>query len=421
MSQRLLWSLVGLAGVLTVAVLAWHLATWSVEPVRQAVVRPPAAPESEPEPVASTGGQSLDLAMETARETLDAVADDTVADDSGASVSAPASAAPERDAEPPPGPDVPRFDVVRVEPDGSAVMAGRAAPGARVSILDAGTAIGEVTADRRGEWVFLPDEPLAPGDRELSLSAQGGAGAGAGRFGSDVRVDMDMPSGTATASVSASEGSESRRVSDTVVVLSVPGAGDDRPVIALEAPRQGGEAVRLLQGPGGPSAVGELSLSRVDYSASGGVSLSGTARPNVTVQLYLDNEPVARAQTDGTGAWTATPEASALDDRVYTLRVDELGADGGVAQRVELPFRHTDVTLRSAGPGETMVVVQPGNSLWRVARVVYGQGIDYTIIYEANQDQIRDPDLIYPGQVFLVPDAGLSGDAPPLADEQGDP
>jgi nucleoid-associated protein YgaU len=414
MSQRLLWSLVGLAGVLVVAVLGWHLATWPEDPSRQAVVRPPADREVQPEPSASTGDRRLDRAMETARETLDAVGDNA-----GTSASDPAPspqpAAPVQDAAPPPDPDAPRFDVVRVEPDGSAVMAGRAAPGARVSILDAGTAIGEVTADERGEWVFLPDEPLAPGDRELSLSARGGAGAGAGRSGLNVRAEMS--SDAATASVSASEGGARQRVSDTVVVLSVPGAGDDHPVIALEAPRQGGEAVRLLQGPGGPSAVGELSLSRVDYSASGGVSLSGTARPNVTVQLYLDNEPVARARTDETGAWTATPEASALDDRVYTLRVDELGADGGVDQRVELPFRHTDVTLKSAGPGETMVVVQPGNSLWRVARVVYGQGIDYTIIYEANQDQIRDPDLIYPGQVFLVPDAGRGGDPPPPADE----
>lgn len=385
MSQRLLWSLVGLAGVLVVAVLAWHLATWPEDPSRQAVVRPRADREVQPEPSASTGDRRLDRAMETARETLDAVGDNTGTSASD-SAPTPQPAAPVQDTNPPPDPDAPRFDVVRVEPDGSAVMAGRAEPGARVSILDAGTAIGEVTADERGEWVFLPDDPLAPGDRELSLSVRGDAATGP-------------------------------RDSETVVVLSVPGAGDDHPVIALEAPRQGGEAGRVLQGPAGPSAVGELSLSRVDYSASGGVSLSGTARPNVTVQLYLDNEPVARARADEEGAWTATPEAADLDERVYTLRVDELGADGGVDQRVELPFRPTDVTLKSAGPGETLVVVQPGNSLWRVARVVYGRGIDYTVIYEANQDQIRDPDLIYPGQVFLVPDAGIGGDAPPPAPE----
>ena len=47
--------------------------------------------------------------------------------------------------------------------------------------------------------------------------------------------------------------------------------------------------------------------------------------------------------------------------------------------------------------------MQPGNSLWRIARRVYGDGVQYTIIYRANQKQIGDPDLIYPGQVFQVP------------------
>jgi nucleoid-associated protein YgaU len=49
------------------------------------------------------------------------------------------------------------------------------------------------------------------------------------------------------------------------------------------------------------------------------------------------------------------------------------------------------------------VVVQPGESLWRIARHAYGQGIRYTVIFAANHDQIRDPDLIYPGQAFAVP------------------
>ena len=50
-----------------------------------------------------------------------------------------------------------------------------------------------------------------------------------------------------------------------------------------------------------------------------------------------------------------------------------------------------------------VVMVQPGNSLWRLARRTYGSGLRYTDIYDANRDQIRDPNLIYPGQVFVLP------------------
>jgi nucleoid-associated protein YgaU len=51
------------------------------------------------------------------------------------------------------------------------------------------------------------------------------------------------------------------------------------------------------------------------------------------------------------------------------------------------------------------VKVVRGDSLWRISRTIYGHGIRYTVIYAANQDQIRDPDLIYPDQVFVIPPA----------------
>jgi nucleoid-associated protein YgaU len=50
-----------------------------------------------------------------------------------------------------------------------------------------------------------------------------------------------------------------------------------------------------------------------------------------------------------------------------------------------------------------MVAIVPGNSLWRIAQQIYGEGLRYTVIYEANRTQIKDPNLIYPGQVFLLP------------------
>ena len=83
------------------------------------------------------------------------------------------------------------------------------------------------------------------------------------------------------------------------------------------------------------------------------------------------------------------------------MRVDQVGADGKTIARIELPF------LRATPVGDlpdgTVAFVQPGNSLWRLARQTYGSGLRYTEIYEANKDQIRDPDLIYPGQVFVLP------------------
>ena len=74
---------------------------------------------------------------------------------------------------------------------------------------------------------------------------------------------------------------------------------------------------------------------------------------------------------------------------------------GAVLSRVEIPFSKAP-PLTNLSPG-IYVVVQPGNSLWRIARHNYGKGVQYTTIYAANQDQIKDPDLIFPGQVFSLP------------------
>jgi hypothetical protein len=145
-----------------------------------------------------------------------------------------------------------------------------------------------------------------------------------------------------------------------------------------------------------------VTVETVDYDAAGEVILSGRAPAGSAVLLYLDGVPIGRAEGDANGRWTLRPQ-SAVAPGVYTLRVDQLGGDGRVAQRIEIPFARAE-PQRDAPAGIDRIVVQPGNSLWRIARRVYGAGVRYTVIYQANRDMIRDPDLIYPGQIFALPE-----------------
>jgi len=194
----------------------------------------------------------------------------------------------------PAAPVPPSFDVVKVGPTGTAVIAGRAEPGAKVIVRDGDKAIGEVTADRRGEWVLIPEQPIAAGNR---------------------------------------------------------------------------------------------------------VVLSGRAAPGATVQIYLGNEPLATVTADAAGAWSATSSRTVPSGQLE-LRLDQLTTSGQVAQRVALPFGQG--TAMEPAPGQDYVV-QRGNSLWRIARRAYGAGMRYVVIYSANPDRIRNPDKIYPGQVFKIP------------------
>jgi nucleoid-associated protein YgaU len=54
-------------------------------------------------------------------------------------------------------------------------------------------------------------------------------------------------------------------------------------------------------------------------------------------------------------------------------------------------------------PKIATTVVSRGDSLWRISRVTYGEGMHYAVVYKANQAQIRNPNRIYPGQIFVLP------------------
>lgn len=280
---------------------------------------------------------------------------------------------------PPPAPRriVPSFDIVRVSPDGMAVIAGRGEPGAAISVTDGGREIGRATADARGEWVVILAGALAAGTRELALVSRGPG---------------DMP--------------ELR--SDRVVVLAVPERAAQQSAggtLAVSMPRDptASEASRALQVPNVKPAAGgmALALESVDYDAQGNLVLGGRAPSGTSLQVYVDAKSIGRVITDPDGRWQLTPEAQ-IAPGVYTLRVDQLAADGRVAQRIELPFSRAEPSQDLIGDADK-IVVQPGNSLWRIARRIYGEGTRYTVIYQANRVMIRDPDMIYPGQVFAVP------------------
>ncbi len=64
----------------------------------------------------------------------------------------------------------------------------------------------------------------------------------------------------------------------------------------------------------------------------------------------------------------------------------------------------------SAVPGAASVFIVRGDSLWSISRRRYGRGGRYTLIHEANRDRVRDPDLIYPGQILVLPPRDRTGD-----------
>jgi hypothetical protein len=272
------------------------------------------------------------------------------------------------------------FDIVRVGPTGGAVIAGHAAPGAEVVIEDAGKVIGRAQADQHGDWVFTSETSLPAGPQALTLSEHTPNGQEIKGTGTVFLAVPASPANTQTAA---------NNPPAPVAVLTDPTAPP-----------------RLLQ-PGS----NRLGLGAVDYDEHGALRFAGSAPPGALVRVYIDNKAVGEAVGDVSGHWTLAPETPVAPGP-HRLRLDQIGRQDHVTARVELPFAREPPQLAALAEGS--VVVQPGQNLWRMARRAYGTGVRYTVIYQANRSQIGDPNLIFPGQVFAVPE-GAAAPVTPLS------
>jgi len=297
-----------------------------------------------------------------------------------------AGLAPERGAEatagegvPVTAPTAPSFDVVRVSRGGTGVLAGRAKPGSAVAILVDGKEVSRTVADRNGEWVLILEQPLEAGTAELSLIAY-------------------PQEGDAVAS-------------EDVVVVSIPEPAPaerfveppEEGVVAVLSPKSGEGASRVMQKPGlaAPGEVGDsLAVDSVDFGAEGSTVFAGRSLPRMNVRIYLDNAFLGEVQADDEGRWVIST-GEPLTPGEHRLRIDQVITDGDVRLRVVQPFQAGQDL--DAARAENRVVVQPGNTLWAIARQLYGRGTRYTLIFQENSEQIVDPDLIYPGQRFKLP------------------
>jgi len=254
----------------------------------------------------------------------------------------------------------PAFDLVRVDEDGSAIIAGSAKPNSEVRLLVDGKELETAETDASGAFAILTTIPS--GEKPLELQLE------------DVN-DSNIKS------------------ADTVLIIPNKEAEGSGPKIIIA--ESDGKIIVQEQNDIAPK-IQPLSLDTINYAASGDVILAGRASSEQIVRVYVDNKPVVLGEvTDG--KWNF--EIPNIEEGIYTLRVDAINNEGKVVDRVESPFQRV---IREMEDGQA--TIQPGFTLWKLAELKYGFGMRYVQIFEANRDSIKDPDLIYPGQVFQIPE-----------------
>lgn len=465
------YAVAGLAGVAAVAGIVWYAA----RPVP--VVEVPA-----PAPAAVAEPAKPEVTAEPAPE---------------------AAPAPEA-----PAPVPPSFDVVRIEPDGNALVAGGAAAGADVSVrVDAGE-VALVKAGADGKFAAMFTLPPSTAPRLMTLVMRLADGTEVPGKDSVAVAPTEAPEPVAGPEPAAPAETAEAPAAEPAAPEAVP---EETPTALLVTE----EGVKVLQSDGTVPAAGEgppVLVDSISYDAEGAVRIAGRGAPGATVRLYLDGVQLADALVGADGQWLVQPPEVA--EGLHNLRADQLDAEGKVTSRFETPFQRESVAALAAAtapavaepapaepaaaepapaepaaepvaatepaavaapapapaapepvaeavaevlaedraaaeapvapaepqvaepaapsvvaaapepvaaepasapapvaapeaapapPAMVTITVQPGHSLWRIARDNYGEGVMYVQLFDANKDKIKDPDLIYPGQVFTIP------------------
>ena len=282
-----------------------------------------------------------------------------------------------------------KIDLAQVKPDGNAVFAGTALPNAKITIFEGDILLGQTLADGNGEWVVVLDKRLGTGEHLVSVGA----------------TDTDGNS----------------ELADITLAISVSESQDERPLVAL-LPQTENEIPALLQSPddstlivgqadGGQPLAGvepaagptkpSVAPRSILWQADGSLVVSGVSRGGVVVSAKTDRAAFGRAEVTSAGEWKLTGQVD-LDRPSRVMRFELADEAGSVIASYELPVASRDLSLGL--DGSRLVVVQRGDALWRIAYQSYGEGIKYVDIVRRNAAAIGDPDLIFPNQIFAIPE-----------------
>ena len=257
------------------------------------------------------------------------------------------------------------FDIVRISKNGDIVMAGKSEPNEVIELLDGEEIIAEVVSDENGEWIWISEIPTQDGIKKFKLQYKNNLN---------------------TASIS----------DETVIVLVDREASSVPKVVRVF--NSDVESVDMLNLEKINDAI---TLDVLSYSPPGLIILSGRTNSNTEIEIFNASESLGKAKSNEDGIWKFIIKKNDYSNEEISLKTKING------ETLILTYDHADIQRRFNKTNfqfyDDRITVEQGNSLWRIARKTLGGGIYYTEIYKNNLAKIKNPNLIYPGQVFNIP------------------
>jgi nucleoid-associated protein YgaU len=302
------------------------------------------------------------------------------------------------------------IDLARVKPDGAAVFAGTAAANAKIRIFEGDILLGETVANANGEWVIVLEKSLAAGQHLISVAMERSDGSTemADRsLAVEIYQDTETKPLVALLPETATEVPVLIQSPDDVDAAN-PAAPSSEAIVA-DATGADAAAAKAAMGdtteaaptkPQAKSQIAALAPSAIIWRDASRILISGTSRGGVRVTVNDEKGQFGEALVLADGAWQVAGSLD-MDIAVNHLRFALFDEANHIIARYDLPVKARD--LAKGQDGSPLVVVNKGDMLWRIAYHQLGEGVKYVDIVRRNQQDINDPDLIYPKQIFAVP------------------
>ena len=302
------------------------------------------------------------------------------------------------------------IDLARVKPDGAAVFAGTAAPNAKIRIFEGDILLGETIANANGEWVIVLEKSLAAGQHLISVAMERSDGT---TEMADRSLAVEIYQDTETKPLVALL---PETATEVPVLIQSPDDVDKTKsaATASEATASGTIVADAAEAaPAKPQAKSQIAASQIAALAPSAIVwrdasrilISGTSRGGVRVTVNDAKGQFGEALVLADGAWQVAGSLD-MDMAVNQLRFALFDDANQIIARYDLPVKARD--LAKGQDGSPLVVVNKGDMLWRIAYHQLGEGVKYVDIVRRNQQDIADPDLIYPKQIFAVPQSSAT-------------
>ncbi len=257
------------------------------------------------------------------------------------------------------------FDIVRISKTGDIVMAGKSEPNETIELLDGEEIIAEVISDQNGEWIWVSELSVKSGIKKFKLQ---------------YKNNLNTSS-----------------ISDQTVIILFDNKSNNVPKVArvLNSDVENIDMLNLKK------INDAITLDFLSYSPSGLIILSGRTISNTEIEIFNSTEVLGKTKSDENGVWKFIIKKNDYSNEEISIKTkinEEILMLTYDQTEIQKRFKKTNFEFY-----DDRIVVQKGNSLWRIARKTLGGGVFYTEIYKNNLTKIKNPNLIYPGQVFNIP------------------